>query len=94
MSKSLTNKLDLKQKLYGLKMVESANLAQHINTSNQVISDTLWIDIKFNDEDKAMMLLTSLSFSYEHLVTTLCWGKDTPKFKEILGALMEHYHQK
>uniref|UniRef100_A0A2N9G4M2 CCHC-type domain-containing protein n=1 Tax=Fagus sylvatica TaxID=28930 RepID=A0A2N9G4M2_FAGSY len=67
MSKSLTNKLHLKQKLYGLKMTEGADLRQHINTFKQIISDMLRIDIKFEDEDKAMMLLTSLPASYEHL---------------------------
>uniref|UniRef100_A0A2N9HJ44 Integrase catalytic domain-containing protein n=1 Tax=Fagus sylvatica TaxID=28930 RepID=A0A2N9HJ44_FAGSY len=60
MSKSLMNKLHLKQKLYGLKMTEGADLRQHINTFKQIISDMLRIDIKFEDEDKAMMLLTSL----------------------------------
>uniref|UniRef100_A0A2N9FI38 Uncharacterized protein n=1 Tax=Fagus sylvatica TaxID=28930 RepID=A0A2N9FI38_FAGSY len=67
MSKSLTNKLHLKQKLYGLKMIEGADLRQHINTFKQIVSDMLRIDIKFEDEDKAMMLLTSLPASYEHL---------------------------
>ena len=76
-------------------MVEGADLAQHINTLNQVISDMLRIGIKFDDEDKAMMmLLTSLLASYKHLVTNLCWGKETLEFKEILGALMDHYHLK
>jgi hypothetical protein len=39
MSKSLTNKLYLKQKLYGLKMSEVTNLNQHINLFNHIISD-------------------------------------------------------
>ena len=34
MSKSLTNKLLLKKKLYGLKMVEGLTLYQHINVFN------------------------------------------------------------
>ena len=75
MSKSLTNKLHLKQKLYGLKMTEGADSRQHINTFKQIISDMLRIDIKFEDEDKAMMLLTSFPASYEHLVMTLLYGK-------------------
>ena len=75
-------------------MVEGADLAQHINMLNQVISDMLRIDIKFDDEDKAMLLLTSLLAFYEHLVTTLCWGKETLEFKEISRALMDHYHRK
>lgn len=35
MSKTLTNKLYLKQKLYGLKMQEGADLTAHVNVFNQ-----------------------------------------------------------
>ena len=73
MSKLLRNKLYLKQKLYGLKMVEGSNLSQHINVLNHIISDLKQIDVKFEDEDKALMLLNSLpaSSTYENLVTIL-----------------------
>ena len=77
MSKLLTNKLYLKQKLYGLKMVEGSDLSQHINVFNQIISDLKRIDVKFENKDKTLMLLNSLpaSSTYEILVTTLMWGK-------------------
>jgi hypothetical protein len=77
MSKSLTNKLYLKQRLYSLKMVEGSDLSQHINVFNQIIGDLKMIDVKFEDEDKALMLLNSLltSYTYKNLVTTLTWGK-------------------
>ena len=94
MSKSLTNKLNLKRKLYELKMAEGADLAQHVHTFNKIISDLLWINIKFDDENKVMMLLYSLLASYEHLVTTLLWGKETLEFEEISGALLDYYQQK
>jgi hypothetical protein len=51
MSKSLTNKLYLKQQLYGLKMVEGLDLSQHINMFNQIIGDLKRVDVKFEDED-------------------------------------------
>ncbi|KAL6314158.1 hypothetical protein AAG906_011900 [Vitis piasezkii] len=65
MSKSLTNKLYLKQKLYGLKMAESSDLSQHINIFNQIMN-----------EDKALMLLNSLpaSSTYENLITSILLG--------------------
>ena len=46
---------------------------------NQIISDLKRIDVKFKDEDKALMLLNSLpaSSTYENLVITLMWGKET-----------------
>ena len=68
MSKSLTNKLHLKQKLYRLKITEGADLTQHINTFKQIISDMLRIDTTFEDENKATML---------HLVTILLYGMET-----------------
>ena len=85
MSKSLMKKLYLKQKLYGLKMTESSDLSQHINMFNQIISDLKRIDVKFEDKDKALMLLNSLpaSSTYENLVTTLMWGKETLDLEEI-----------
>ena len=39
MSKTLTNKLYLKQRLYGLKMQEGDDSAQHVNIFNHVITD-------------------------------------------------------
>ncbi|KAL6322109.1 hypothetical protein AAG906_005046 [Vitis piasezkii] len=60
---SLTNKLYLKQKLYDLKMAEGSYLSRHINVFNQIISDLKRIDVKFEDEDKALMLLNSLPTS-------------------------------
>ena len=90
MSKSLTNKLYLKQKLYGLKMAKGSDLSQHINVFNQIISDLKRIDVRFDDEDKALMLLNSLpaSSTYENLVTTLMWGKETLDLEEITSILL------
>ena len=44
-------------------MVEDSDLSQHINMFNQIISDLKRIDVKFEDEDKALMLLNSLPAS-------------------------------
>ena len=60
MSKSLTNKLILKKKLYGLKMVDVSTLDQHINMFNQIISDLNRVDVKFEGEDIVLILPNSL----------------------------------
>ena len=46
--------------------------------------------MKFEEEDKALMLLNSLlvSSTYENLVTTLMWGKETLDLEEITSALL------
>jgi hypothetical protein len=41
-----------------------------------------------------MMLLTSLPASYEHLVTTLLYGKETLEVEEVSNALLDHYQRK
>jgi hypothetical protein len=60
-----------------LKMAEGSDLSQHINIFNKIISDLKRVDVKFEDEDKALFLLNSLPTSnmYENLVTTLTWAK-------------------
>lgn len=90
MSKTLTRKLYLKQKLYGLKMQEGSDLAEHINVFNQLIADLVKVDVKIDDEDRAIILLCSLTGSYDHLVTTLTYGKEKVTVDEIVAALLSH----
>jgi hypothetical protein len=46
--------------------------------------------VKFEDEDKVLMLLNSLptSSTYENLVTNLTWGKETLELEDVTGALL------
>ena len=53
MSKLLINKIFLKQKLFGLKLIEGYDIIQHINMFNQIISDLLRANVKFDEEDQA-----------------------------------------
>ncbi|KAE8657094.1 hypothetical protein F3Y22_tig00116997pilonHSYRG00993 [Hibiscus syriacus] len=94
MSKSLTTKLYLKQRLYGLKIQDDHDLAQHVNVFNQIISDLARLDVKIEDEDRAMILLCSLPPSYEHMVTTLTYGKETINVEEITAALLAYNQRK
>ena len=42
----------------------------------------------------ALILLISLPESYENLVTTLMWGKETLEFEEITSALLSFNQRK
>ena len=88
MSKSATNKMYLKQKFYGLKMQEGLDLVEHVNAFNQLVTDLARLDVKIDDEDKALLLLVSLPPSYEHLVITLTHGKTTVNNEEVTAALL------
>jgi len=63
---------------------------QHINMYNQIVSDSKQIDVKFNNEDKTLMLLNFLPTSpiYKNLVTTLMQGEETLMLEEIISALL------
>ncbi|KAE8664701.1 hypothetical protein F3Y22_tig00112738pilonHSYRG00078 [Hibiscus syriacus] len=52
------------------------------------------LDVKIEDEDKAMIMLCSLPLSYEHMVTTLTYEKETIKVEEITAALLAHNQRK
>ena len=56
-----------------LKMTGRLDLSQHFNVFNEIINDLMRVEVKFEDEDKVLMLLISLSVSpmYENLITTL-----------------------
>ncbi|KAE8683204.1 hypothetical protein F3Y22_tig00111213pilonHSYRG00462 [Hibiscus syriacus] len=82
------------ERLYGLKMQDDPDLAQHVNVFNQIISDLARLDVKIEDEDRAMILLCSLPPSYEHMVTTLTYGKETINVEEITAALLAHNQRK
>ena len=57
---------------------------------NGLISQLLQFQINFDDEDKAILLLASLPSSYENMMTTLLYGNDTLKFKQVSGSLLSY----
>ena len=77
-------------------MADGSDLSQHINVFNQIISDLKRVNVKFEDEDKTLMLLNSLpaSSTYENLVTTLMWGKETLDLEEITSVLLSFNQKK
>ncbi|GJR56445.1 hypothetical protein Tco_1406966 [Tanacetum coccineum] len=55
----------------------STKLGDHIDEFNKLIPDLANIDIEIEDEDQALMLLTSLPSSYENFVETLLYGRES-----------------
>ncbi|GKA30357.1 hypothetical protein Tco_0716662, partial [Tanacetum coccineum] len=52
-------------------------LGDHIDEFNKLILDLVNIDIEIEDEDQALMLLTSLPSSYENFVETLLYERES-----------------
>ncbi|VFQ74792.1 unnamed protein product [Cuscuta campestris] len=87
-SKSLTSRLYLKKRLFGLQMAEKANFNGHLDKFNKITTELDSIDVKIEEEDKALLLLASLPSSFDNIVTTLLFGKETLKFDEVVAALL------
>lgn len=83
MIKSLTNKLLLKQHLFGLRMQEGTQLRDHLDQLN-----TLLLELRnIEDEDVALISLVSLPQSYENFVRLFIVGKDTVTLEEVRSSL-------
>jgi len=48
------------------------------------------VDVKIDKEDKVLILLSSLSESYDHIITTMLYGKETLILEEITSTLLSN----
>ncbi|KAL6326923.1 hypothetical protein AAG906_012530 [Vitis piasezkii] len=62
---SANNKVHLMKKLFNLKMVENASIAQHLNEFNTITNQLSSVEIDFDDEIRALIVLSSLPNSWE-----------------------------
>ena len=60
MTKSVTIITYLKRQLYGMRMKEGMKIAYHLNVFNTFICQLSSMDVKIDDEDKAVNLLCTL----------------------------------
>jgi LTR polyprotein gag-polypeptide-like protein/Pol polyprotein/gag-pre-integrase-like protein/zinc knuckle protein len=88
MTKTLTNRIYLKSKLYTCKMEEGTSIRDYVNKFDRIISNLKDIDVKIDDEDQALILLLSLPKSYENLVQTLMLVGDTLTMDETRASLL------
>nr|GEU79295.1 retrotransposon protein, putative, Ty1-copia subclass [Tanacetum cinerariifolium] len=87
MTKSLANKLYLKKKVFTFYIHAGNKLFEHIYEFNKLIGDLAKIDIDIDDEDQALMLLTSLPPSYDNFVETFLYGRDSFTLEDVLSSL-------
>ena len=76
----------LKKRLYSLRMQESDVLG-HIQKFDRMCNELLNIWVKMEEEDKSLLLLCSLPPSYDPLVMTLLYGKETLEYEDMVSVL-------
>ncbi|GJV63142.1 retrovirus-related pol polyprotein from transposon TNT 1-94 [Tanacetum coccineum] len=78
---SASNKVFLIRQLVNTKMNEGASVADHVNEFNSILSRLTSVDIKFDDEVQALLLLSSLPESWSCTVTTVSGSTGSTKLK-------------
>ncbi|GJT83996.1 retrovirus-related pol polyprotein from transposon TNT 1-94 [Tanacetum coccineum] len=68
-------------------MHSGKKLSEHIYEFNKLIDDLANIDVDINEEDQALMLLTSLPPSYDNFVETLHYGRESLTLEDVLSSL-------
>lgn len=89
--KSLHNRIFLKRRLYTLRMSESTFVINHINTFNTMFAQLTSTNFTIAENERAELLLQSLSDSYDPLVVNLTNNNVTDRlyFDDVAGAILE-----
>ena len=87
LKKSLVKRLYMKRKLYTFSINEGTVMKDHLDEFNKLILDLENVSIILDDEDMALILLSSFPDSNEHFVDTLLYGRQTLTLKDVKNAL-------
>ncbi|GKC64994.1 hypothetical protein Tco_1097592 [Tanacetum coccineum] len=63
-------------------------LSEHVDEFNKLIGDLANIDVDIDDEDQALILLTSLPSLYNNFVETLLYGRESLTLEDVLSSLI------
>jgi acyl-activating enzyme 14 len=87
---SANNKVHLMKKLFNLKMTKGTSVTQHLNNFNTITNQLSSVEIEFDDEIRALILLASLPSSWEGMRTTVSnsAGKSKLKYDDIRDLIL------
>ena len=87
---SVNNKVHLIKKLFNLKMAKNASVAQHLNEFNTITNQLSPVEIDFDDEIHALIVLASLPNSWEamRMAVSNSTGKEKLKYNEIRDLVL------
>ncbi|KAL8463061.1 hypothetical protein ACS0TY_033901 [Phlomoides rotata] len=87
-TKSVSNKLYVKQRLLDFRMSEDKNLNEQLDTFNRYVDDFEDLDVKLEDDDKALMLLNALLRSLENFKDIILFGRqDQVSYDGVIAAV-------
>lgn len=88
MSKDLTSKMHVKMKLFTHKLQEGGLVMNHLSIFKEIVSDLVSMEVKYDDEDLALLLLCSLPNSFANFCDTILLSRDELTTAELYEALL------
>nr|GEY14218.1 retrovirus-related Pol polyprotein from transposon TNT 1-94 [Tanacetum cinerariifolium] len=89
MTKSLANKLRLKDRLYTFRMKLGTSVQDHLYEFITILIDLENLDVDIDDENRAVLLVISLLASYKHFKKIMLYGNhETLMFDDVNPALL------
>ncbi|XP_022897803.1 uncharacterized protein LOC111411510 [Olea europaea var. sylvestris] len=83
----LSNDILQDQKLYSHRVVEGESLKDHIVAFKEIVVDLEMLEVKYDEEDLALILLCSLPGSYATFWDTILYSQDTLTIDDVYDGL-------
>ena len=90
---STSNKVYLMKKLFNMKMNERISVQDHVNEFNIIINQLCSVEIEFEDEIRALLILCSLLDSWNSFVMAISNSSSNAKlvFDEVIRIILSEY---
>ncbi|KAG8480237.1 hypothetical protein CXB51_024800 [Gossypium anomalum] len=88
MSKTLTSKLHMKQRLYAHRLEEGASVHEHLTVFKEILSNLEAMEVQYDKEDLGLILLCSLPPSYSTFRDTILYSRESLTVDEGEGLIV------
>ncbi|KAG8492060.1 hypothetical protein CXB51_015686 [Gossypium anomalum] len=90
MSKTLTSKLHMKQRLYAHRLEEGASIHEHLTVFKEILSNLEAMEVQYDKEDLGLILLCSLPPSYSTFRDTILYSCESLTVDEVYDSLTSY----
>ncbi|KAG8498263.1 hypothetical protein CXB51_007025 [Gossypium anomalum] len=90
MSKTLTSKLHMKQRLYAHHLEEGASVHEHLTVLKEILSNLEAIEVQYDKEDLGLILLCLLPPSYLTFRDTILYSRESLTVDKVYDFLTSY----
>ncbi|KAG8490339.1 hypothetical protein CXB51_015583 [Gossypium anomalum] len=90
MSKTLTSKLHMKQRLYAHRLEEGASVHEHLTVFKEILSNLEAMEVQYDKEDLGLILFCSLPPSYSTFRDTILYSRESLTVDEVYDSLTSY----